>query len=218
MQKLCSLGLFIAITLVMLSSNVSADVSKIQKITQSNGQELSLNGMGMWQRSQNDLFVAALYLPSRSKDISAINYEKIPKRVEIKISADTIHKSSFVQMWREFMSINTPKEERRGVNKDILRFLKAFKGKLVKGDYLIFDYLPNSGLYVLINGHQIAQIDNKKLIEVIINALVGQRPVTPEFKQGLLGDNSTQVSIKLTKQFLSLEPNNDRIMETKGWK
>ncbi len=218
MQRNWFLALISALTMILVPSALLADITKLQKVTQSNGQELTLNGMGMWKRAGNDMFIAALYLPSPSGDVNAINYEKIPKRVEIRVVEDSIHKASFMQMWREYISINTPRENRSKINKDILGFIKSFKGKLLKGDRLIIDFLPGSGVYVLLNGNQINRIENDKLAEVIVNALVGERPITPEFKKGLLGGNSTKVSIQLTQTFAGLEPDSQRIAQTRSWR
>jgi hypothetical protein len=199
-RKLCLLALALLFS--------TAGFTNSAKITQKSGQELVLNGMGAWKDSGNDIFFAALYLPSKSADVGAIAYGGIPKRFELRIATRSIRPRRFAQMWGEYIAINNDREEWKASTADMIKFNKFFNKKLVRGDQVVLDFIPNTGLHVSINGVEKGVIKNIKLMQLIVYAWLGERPITPQFKAGLMGANSAVDAIQLQEDYEALKPKN----------
>jgi periplasmic protein TonB len=196
---------------------LSIPVYSAEQVTGINGQSLVLNGVGVWKKSRKEIFLSALYLPNKStsaNDILSLNEDK---HLEIRILARKIRPRRFAQILREYIVINNSKQDLSSVSLSILEFINMFKGNLKTGDIIAMDYIANERLEVRINGSLMGEINEAGLVVAILNSWIGQTPVTPEFKDGIMGKIPADTLSSLLASFSILEPSEGRIAETKSW-
>jgi len=199
--------------LIFAATSATADINTAK---QSSGAELVLNGLGAWKSNRRDLFISALYLDKKTTSVDAVLDSAVAKRMEMHFLAK-LRPRRFGQMWREFIAINNPKETWASQSVDILRFINLFKDALITGDVIIVDYIPNDKIIVSVNGNLAGEVSNPELIKLLVNAWLGSRPISPQYKQGLLGQASASEQAELESTFKILEPTDGRIAETKNW-
>ncbi len=205
-----------ALFILVFFAAITAAQADVTKTTLSNGQELQLNGFGAWRSNFRDLFISALYVERKVSTRQAALDESMAKRMEIHLLAK-LRPRRFGQIWREYIAINNDRGEWSGMSVDILRFINIFKDNLNTGDVILIDYLPNQAIEVFVNGNKAGEVANPKLMKVLLNAWLGDRPVTPQYKQGLLGQDTRASQTELANTFSIIVPTDGRIAETKNW-
>jgi periplasmic protein TonB len=203
--------------IISVMSMLSITVHSAEQVTGISGQSLVLNGVGVWKKSRKEIFLSALYLPNKTtsaNDILSLNEDK---HLEIRILARKIRPRRFAQILREYIVINNSKQDLSSLSLSILEFINMFKDNLKTGDIIAMDYIANDRLEVRINGSLMGEIKKAGLIAAILNSWIGQTPVTPEFKDGIMGKVSADTLSSLLASFSILEPSEGRIAETKSW-
>jgi periplasmic protein TonB len=210
--KSTTLGLIVSVMAMLSIPTYSAE-----QVTGINGQSLVLNGVGVWKKSSKEIFLSALYLPYKSTSANDILSLNSDKHLEIRILARKIRPRRFAQILREYIVINNSKQDLSSLSLSILEFINMFKGNLKTGDIIAMDYIANDRLEVRINGSLMGQIKKAGLIAAILNSWIGQTPVTPEFKDGIMGKVPADTLSSLLASFSILEPSEGRVAETKSW-
>ena len=151
--------------------------------------ELVLNGMGLRAVAWLKGYAAGLYLAEKATTPAAVLAQKGPKRVQMKLMVD-VASAEFVKAFDKGMQRNhSPAEQAalaaRGAQFD--RVVGAL-GKLKKGDVIDLDYLPARGLVLSLNGKPRGDaIPGEDFYLGVLKIFIGQDPVDPRLKAGLLG-------------------------------
>ena len=150
----------------------------------SNNQVLSLNGMGLREFLLVDIYVAGLYLPFKSSDPTKIINADVPKRIEAHFILPKVPKDRMIKSLMQ--NLNNNKEVSENIQEEIqmcMKFLQDFQ----KGDVMIFDYLPNKGTSIIINGALKGTIPGFDFGKAVFTIYVGPKPASAQLKKGLLG-------------------------------
>jgi hypothetical protein len=149
---------------------------------------LQLNGMGLRGVAWIRAFVAGLYVRQPARDAQQLLADAGPKRLTLKILLDA-------------PAAELGKAVRRGVRKNVAEPQLAAMaerlerlavridqiGRVRPGDALDLDYLPGSGMVLRVNGQaRGAPIAGADLYRAVLAIFIGDKPVDPEMKQGLL--------------------------------
>ena len=153
------------------------------------GERLQLNGVGLRAVAWLKGYAAGLYLSRRSRNAPQVLATPGAKRLQMRMlqEADT---EEFVKAFNKGVARNTPAAdvaelaERMACFNGLLRAI----GKVSKGDVVDLDWLPGRGLQLTCNGRSRGEpIPGEDFYAALLRIFIGERPVDPELKEGLLG-------------------------------
>jgi hypothetical protein len=99
----------------------------------------------------------------------------------------------FTHALRKGIRRNVPEPQQASLSERIGTFDAILQsvGKVFDGDVIDLDYLPESGLVILINGKpRGTPIPGEDLYAALMLVFIGERPVDAKLKAGLLGQRS----------------------------
>lgn len=179
--------------------------------------ELSLNGIASFEQLRKEYYIGALYLGWPGRDQAAIANMPGKKRMAIHITADRWPSLRFAQMWNQAITINNPSAFINANALDILAFTSLPKGDLVEGDRLVIELATNNTTLVTLNGIPALRTDSPALFTMLINAWIGARPPTSEFKRDILELPKNQAGNELVARFENVRPSDARKKVIAGW-
>ncbi len=192
-------------TVFMAALALSMNASAAQEVILENNNPVSLFGIGVHQEKRFDIYVGALYAPSSTENVNALNDPYIAKRMSLKfLSKYSNRKMS--RMWKQRIAMNNGKDKWRPLTKEIVQFASIFKRAMQAGDEINIDYVPTIGTKVFLNGTQFITIEKPEFFDLLLNIWLGSVPPTERFKTGISGANSASVQTELIEKFASLSP------------
>ena len=180
--------------LVVTVASVSAQAQpvevegvKLEPTAQVGGAALQLNGAGLRKRAIFKVYVAGLYVPQKSADASALLAQKGPRRISITMLRD-VDADSFSGALNDGLRANHTEAQVAGFKAQIDTLnanLKAV-GEAKKGDAIHFEYLPESGTRVTVNGQaRGTAIPGEDFFTAVLRIWIGDKPVDGDLKKGL---------------------------------
>ncbi len=152
------------------------------------GAELVLNGVGLRQVTRYgfnvDVYVAGLYLKSKSSDMEAILKSRDRKRFVMQY-VRSVDRKSLIDAYRKAYNSNCR------INCDDKSLFTAFKDMVVSvadGDQQVFDFYKDK--VVITNkgrSDKTVELTKPAYLENLLAIFIGKEPPTKEFKKGLLG-------------------------------
>lgn len=177
------------------------------------GTSMSLYGMGAYENLGERLYLGALYIPQLENSIRPGS----SKRMEMRIVADTLSARRFTQLWLDAITLNSSREERVAQATQIQQFGKLFQDSLQRGDQISFEYLESgSQTIVLINRVQIGAIRGLAFFNILLDAWVGETPLSGELKAGILGQIGADESVLMKRQFAEIQYTAERHRQIAG--
>jgi len=154
-----------------------------------NAPELVLNGAGVRTRFVVKVYVAGLYLPEKKSvpaDVLALGG---PKRVAMTMLRDVTAQQLSDALTDGFAANNAPADQDRYKTQlGELTAIMASLGAAKKGDVVAFDYLPDVGTRVLLNGEAKGKpIPEEGFYRGVLRVWLGDKPADADLKKGLLG-------------------------------
>lgn len=153
------------------------------------GQTLELNGVGLRAVAWLKGYAAGLYLSQRVRTPQQVVAAPGAKRLQMRMLLD-VDTEEFVKAFGKGIARNSPPAELPVLAARMARFdaLVRAIGKVKKRDVIDLDWLPGTGLQLTLNGRQRGEpIPGEDLYAALLRIFVGDRPVDPEMKIGLLG-------------------------------
>jgi Chalcone isomerase-like len=111
------------------------------------------------------------------------------KRLRMVMTVD-VDAEEFVKAFHKGVDRNTPPDERPKLAERMGRFDAVVRAlsKLKKKDVIDLDHLPDRGLLLSYNGKPRGEpIAGEDLYAALLRCFIGDKPVDPELKIGLLG-------------------------------
>ena len=150
------------------------------------GRTLVLNGMGLRQATilRVRVYVAGLYLETRSSDAPQLIASEGPKRLVLHFVRDA-GRGDLIGAWKEGFA----KSAGPGLAalQDRLATLDAWMVDVKRGDTLSFTQIPGQGIVVEIKGQIKGALAGADFARALWGIWLGDRPPNPELKKGLLG-------------------------------
>lgn len=153
------------------------------------GQSLQLNGAGLRTRAIFKVYAAGLYVPKKSTDAAALLAEKGPKRVSLGLLRN-VDADSFISSFNDGMKANVPEAQLAALKPRIDAFNAILKsiGEAKKGDLINFDYTPEGGTRISVNGQPTGNaIAGEDFYGAVLRIWLGDKPADASLKKGLLG-------------------------------
>lgn len=184
-----TLRAFLALVLLSLITTVAVAAEKggvtMPDSVQVSGTTLVLNGMGIREATvfKVDVYVAGLYLESKSSDGAAIAKSTQKRRLVLHFVRD-VDRGDIVKAWNEGF-------EKNAGNKAALQAridrLNGWMSNMAKGQTLTFTYENGKGLEVNVNGQKKGTIEGDDFAEGFFLIWLGANPPNAGLKSGLLG-------------------------------
>ncbi len=158
------------------------------------GASLVLNGAGRRRAAIFNLYLAALYVRTKSHLPEAIYAEDGPKRLEMRIVIGldrAVSTQEFVKAIHVGVGRNCDEAEQAAVAERVKRFNAHISevGEVRKGDVLLIDYLPAQGGTVLtVNGKVYGKpVEGQDFYTAFLKVFLGDKPSDKRLRAGLLG-------------------------------
>lgn len=151
-------------------------------------QSLTLNGAGIRKKVFFDVYLAALYLPGKTQDASAVVNGTLPRRMELRmlreVSAPTMHEG-FV----DGLKANQSEAALAALAPKIAELEQIFKQvkTAAKGDVIVLDFMPGQGTRVTVRGKTYAVIAGDDFAAAMLSIWLGRAPISDGLKVALLG-------------------------------
>lgn len=188
MKRLLFLALF-AVTTVRAAFPATVDGVHVADAVRLGDSTLVLNGAGKRTRFFFNVYVAALYLPSRTSDAAKVIADAVPKRLSMTMMR-RLSASQLSGALREGLSRNSPPAELHAIKPQIDSLVTVMRaiGSANEGDLLTIDFLPDGTTRLGKNGQALGMpIPGRNFQRDMLQIWLGRDPVQDNLKAALLG-------------------------------
>lgn len=149
------------------------------------GKSLVLNGLGLREATifAVDVYVAGLYLPSKTKDAAQILKGDVPKHLTMKFVRE-VGRDKQVEAWREGFQKNA---KDYGAIKAKVEELLGWMADIKDGESMSVSYVPGTGTSVTVKGEKKGTIAGEDFQYALFRIYIGPNPPNEGLKNGLLG-------------------------------
>jgi hypothetical protein len=168
---------------------VEVEGQKFEPTVVVGGQTLTLNGVGLRKRAVFKVYVAGLYAGQKSTSAAAIVNDKGARRVSLRMLRD-VEAQSFIDSFNEGLKNNTPEAQLNAMKAQVDALSATLKsiGEAKKGDVINFDYTPDGGTRITLNGQPKGNaIPGADFFAAVLRIWLGEKPADETLKKGMLG-------------------------------
>lgn len=151
------------------------------------GQALHLNGAGIRTKFVFDIYIGALYLPQKTKDIQQALTMPGPKRVLMHFLYDEVEKEKLTDGWNTGFENNLSDKDFAALKSRLQDFNNLFV-TAGNGDQIILDYLPDAGTRVIINKQLKGAVPGEDFNRALLKVWLGEEPADEDLKAAMLGN------------------------------
>lgn len=150
------------------------------------GKNLVLNGMGLREATmlKVDVYVAGLYLESKSTDAAAIMSSNQVKRIHLVFKRD-VERGEMTEALNEAFSKNAG--DKKAALKPHMKTFSGWFSDLPEGSSMTLTHVPGKGLTLAINNKDKGTIANDDFAYVIFAGWLGNKVGDGALKKQLLG-------------------------------
>jgi Chalcone isomerase-like len=179
----------VAFTAGAQAQPVEFEGQKFEPTVQVGGQTLTLNGVGLRKRAIFKVYLNGLYVPQKSTDAATLINEKGARRASLRMLRD-VDADSFVSAFTDGLKSNLSEAQLAALKPQIDAFTATMKsvGEAKKGDVINFDYAPDGGTRITVNGQPRGNpIPGHDFYAAVMRIWLGDKPVDEGLKKGMLG-------------------------------
>ena len=147
---------------------------------------LHLKGTGTRTKFMFDIYTGALYLEEPGKDEHSILCSNSAKRIALYFVYDEVSREKLQEGWLEGFNQNNSPELLSSL-KDRLDYSLEFFTSMKKDDVIYFDYLPDSGTRITVNGQSKGVIEGFDFMQAILKVWIGASPAQESMKASIMG-------------------------------
>ncbi len=148
-------------------------------------QALVLNGAGVRSKFFFDIYIGALYLPTKTESAQQAMSMKGNKRVLMHFLYDEVSKDKLTKGWTEGFENNS--KDLAGLQARLNQFNNFFQD-MKKGDEVTFDFLQTGATTVTINGKAAGSIEGADFQKALLMIWLGKEPADDDLKEAMLGE------------------------------
>lgn len=177
--------------LLCLFAGVSASEVAWIKIADSvflDRHNLQLNGAGVRTKLSLDIYIAALYLVDKQRNVDAVFADVGEKRIALHVLTD-LSTAQMLGALDEAIAANHSSSEISDMATPLAEFSEIFRRmkEVKKGDVISLDYLPGRGTWISVNGKLQGTIAGTSFYKSLMSIWLGEHPVQEDLKRKLLG-------------------------------
>lgn len=157
------------------------------------GVPLVLNGAGVRYKAVFKVYVAALYVPSKTESTDEAIAVQTPKRLAVTMLRD-IDATELGKMFTHGIEENLDRRSLARLLPGIVRMSQVFSDQktLRQGDGFEVSWVPATGMLVSINGRSIGEpIREPEFFQALMRIWLGANPADWKLKEALLGKRDT---------------------------
>jgi protein TonB len=177
--------------------------------------EPRLNGLAVNTEFGKERFIAALYTDNPTRSAEEMLSSTGERRMELRVTADSLSARSVNSMWVEGMAINNPASALENQAENLARLSNLIRRRLRAGDILTFTATPGNGTTVTLNGIRLGVIRSDAFFPMLLRTWIGSIPLSSEFKDSLLA--AGDVNADLSARFAAIGPSDARIQAVSTW-
>ena len=174
---------------VQAQQAVEMEGQKFEPTVALGGQTLNMNGVGLRTRAIFKVYVAGLYAGQKSTTATAIANDKGARRVSLRMLRD-VEAQSFIDSFNEGLKNNTPEAQLNAMKPQVDALVSTLNaiGEAKKGDVINFDYTPDGGTRITVNGQPKGNpIPGADFFSAVLRIWLGDKPADETLKKGMLG-------------------------------
>ncbi|MGN1209346.1 MAG: chalcone isomerase family protein [Duodenibacillus sp.] len=153
-------------------------------------QNLTLNGAGLRKKLFFKVYAAGLYVPQVAHDSTALMAQSGAARVRLGLLRD-VSGASFISALDDGLKANLSDKTAAAIAAELeaLRTLMRNIGDVKTNDIVDFDYLPEQGTVVLLNGKPVGEPigGGRTLYNAVLAIWLGPKAIDDTLKAGMLG-------------------------------
>lgn len=170
----------------------AAEVSGVHVAEQAsvNSQPLVLNGAGLRRKFVFDVYVAALYVTTRTQDAATLINGPEPRRLQLTLKRD-IDSATLTESLNEGLAANNTPESLATLQ-DAFEQFKAIMnqgGEGKAGDTITLDF-TSDGVTVSFKGNTLGTVADSRFGPALMKVWLGKNPAQKSLKQALLGQGT----------------------------
>ena len=168
---------------------VELEGQKFEPSVQVGGETLNLNGVGLRKRAIFKVYVAGLYVPQKSTNPATLINDKGARRVSLRMLRD-VDAGSFIDSFNDGLKNNLSETQLTALKTQIDSLTTTLKsiGEAKKGDTINFDYTPDGGTRISVNGQPRGDpIPGADFFSAVLRIWLGEKPADEALKKGMLG-------------------------------
>lgn len=172
-----------------------------------------LNGVATHTELSLEQFIAGLYTSTLSTERNDILLRQEDKRMQVRVTADSITPRRFRRMWIEGMAINASSSELEQHSENMAAFSNMLRVRLAAGDIFTVDRTA-SEVRIIINGTTLGTISDPTFFDLLLRTWIGPVPLSSDFRDSLLKAGKTDP--RLLARFEATRPTDERIAAIEG--
>ena len=179
----------LSVTMAASAQPVEFEGHKFEPTVQVGGQTLNLNGVGLRRRAIFKVYAAGLYVPQKSSNAAALISDKGARRVSLRMLRD-VDAGSFIDSFNDGLKNNLTEAQLAALKPQIEALTATLKsiGEAKKGDAIDFDYIPDGGTRINVNGQPRGDpIPGADFFSAVLRIWLGDKPADEALKKGMLG-------------------------------
>lgn len=182
---------------------------------------LQVLAAGPWQSAQyaryeqykRPLFIARLQTLNQQFSANDLLLGRQGFLLELAIEAEFYSDRRFKRLWRESLAVNLSSSELDRRSNELNKLYQFIQYDLGRGDRFQVEFHPELGSVVSINNISELKFPQSDLGVLLLRGLIGEVPLSSEFKQAMLADSPE--SSNLVESFDQLVPSANRAAEIK---
>lgn len=174
-----------------IAAAVEVSGVKVQDTVRIGDQEVKLNGAGIRYKAIFKVYVASLYVNGKKTTTAEVIDAPGPKRVSL-VMLREVSNEEFGQSFMAGIQKNSERAERAKLVGPMLKFGEMFASipVLKKGDVILIDWIPNSGVHISLNNKKIIDvIPDASFYNAILKIWLGEQPADAKLKKLMLGES-----------------------------
>lgn len=185
--KFVSGALFAVMAFVSTAHAAEVAGVKVDEKVHANGQDLALNGAGLRSIAFFKVYVASLYLPSKSNNATQILDSMTTARMNLRIMRD-IEADTLYGALKEGFNANVPESEMAVMQPRLQQFAAIMRkvGSSHPGDVITLDFHADN-VSIAMNGNNLGTLAAPRFGRALLSIWLGERPVESGLKKALLG-------------------------------
>lgn len=165
----------------------AAELARVEMAdsVEAGGKSLVLNGLGLRKKAIFKVYVGGLYLEAKESDAAKVLAGDGAWRVVMHFTYKKVRKDQLCEGWDEGLAGNTPAAP--ASVKQGFETLCGYMEDVVKGERVVFTYLPGTGTEVEVKGAAKGTLAGEDLADALLAVWLGPKPPTADLKSGMLG-------------------------------
>ncbi len=153
------------------------------------GHLLQLNGLGSRSRFGITVYVAGLYVPTRSTEAAVLIAQPGPKRIAFVVRYP-VSGEAFANALTDGIKANSPEAHRAVLQDRMDRFAETVRStrQIREGDRMAIDVTPGEGTLLVVNDRMVGEaVPGDDFGRAVLGIFLGEKPAQESLKNGLLG-------------------------------